>query len=150
MTHPWLSDANEYLRTRSKLYLLIRHNVLRTQLRDWQTVRSLYGDERAADVEHSIAYVARIDAVAKPRGIRFLVVLCPFEYQLREPGDPETQVPQRQVAALLARAGVESVDARPWFDAATPSTDYFLAYDAAHFSASGHRVIADGITAALR
>lgn len=148
-----LSDANDFLRARSKLYLLFRHNLLGTQLRDWKAVLQLYSPDspdRIADLEQSVANIAEIAAVLKQRGIPFVVVLCPFEYQLREPTDPETQVPQRVMGELLARHGVAYIDARPYFDAGRPSTDYFLAYDAAHFSALGHRVVTDIISDTLQ
>jgi hypothetical protein len=145
----WLSDANDFLRSRSKLYLLLRHHLLGTQMRDWKAVSSVYVNDSAGAVERSMEDIAEIARMSKERGIRFIAVLCPFEYQLRKPEDPETQVPQRRVGELLAKAGVETIDPRPYFDASVPSTDYFLAYDEAHMSALGNRVIADVITEAL-
>jgi hypothetical protein len=44
---------------------------------------------------------------------------------------------------------VRFLDPRPSFDPTRPSTDYFLAYDSMHYSAAGHRVIADVIADAL-
>jgi hypothetical protein len=145
-----LSEANDFLRSRSKLYLLFRHNLLGTQLRDWKAVLQQYSPDRIADLERSVGNIAEIAAFLKARGIPFVVVLCPFEYQLRKPTDPETQVPQRVFGELLTRQGVGYIDARPYFDPGRPSTDYFLAYDAAHFSALGHRVVADIISDTLQ
>lgn len=144
-----LSDLNDYLRARSKLYLFVRHRLLRTQMRDWQLVRQLYTPERERDVAKSAQDIAAIGAAARERSIPLVVVLAPFEYQLREPDDPDTQVPQRLLGELLAKEGVAYVDARPAFDPAVPSGDYFLGYDPMHFSAAGHRVIADVIAGAL-
>ncbi len=146
----WLSDANDFLRSRSKLYLFIRHRLLGTQLRDWKAVLPLYSDQRAADVEQSARDIAAIAANLKSRGIPLFVVLSPFEYQLRNPEDPETQIPQRRLAALLAKAGVDSIDPRAYFEKdGGRSADYFLAYDPMHFSALGHRMIANIIAASL-
>jgi lysophospholipase L1-like esterase len=144
-----LSDANDYLRSRSKLYLFLRHHVLRTATRDWRAVSQLYSAEHSADVEQSVRDIAWIGAILEQRGIPFVVVLAPFEYQLRSPEDPETQIPQRIVGELLSKAGVAYVDSRPHFDAAVPSADYFLGYDPMHFSALGHRVMAEVVGAAL-
>jgi lysophospholipase L1-like esterase len=144
-----LSDANDYLRSRSKLYLLLRHRLLRTQTRDWRAVRQLYAEEHSAGVEQSVRDIAWIGATLEQRGIPFAVVLSPFEYQLRSPEDPEAQVPQRMLGELLSKAGVSTVDARPYFDAGVPSADYFLGYDPMHFSALGHRVMAEVVAAAL-
>ena len=145
----WISDANDYLRSRSKLYLLIRHRLLGTQTRDWHEVLQLYGEDHTEDVEQAASDIAAIAALLKPRGIRLVVVLAPFEYQLGNADDPDTQLPQRTLTELLRRAGVDPIDPRPDFDASRAS-DYYLAYDAMHFSAAGHRVIADVIAEALR
>jgi hypothetical protein len=145
-----LSDANDFLRSRSKLYLFIRHRLLRTQTRDWRIALQLYSEDRAADVAGSAQDIAEIARVLARRSIPFVVVLAPFEYQLRDPEDPEAQVPQRMIGELLTRAGVDYVDPRPRFDeAGRRSTDYFLAYDPMHFSVLGHRVIANVIAEAL-
>ena len=146
----FLSDANDYLRSRSELYLFVRHRLLGTQLRDWKGVLNLYRPERIPDVERAADDVAEIAALLRERSIPFVVVLCPFEYQLREPADPESQIPQRVVGGFLTERGVSYIDARPYFDAGRPSMDYFLAYDAMHFSALGHRVVADLISDTLR
>jgi lysophospholipase L1-like esterase len=144
-----LSDANDFLRSRSELYLFVRHHLLATQVRDWRAVLQLYAQERSADVERAALDIAGISELLKPRNIPFVVVLSPFEYQLRRPEEPETQVPQRMVGSLLAKHGVRFIDARPYFDANLSSTDYFLGYDSMHLSAAGHRVIADVIAEAL-
>jgi lysophospholipase L1-like esterase len=145
----FLSDANDYLRSRSKLYLFVRHRLLRTQTRDWGLVLSLYAPEHAADVAQSARDIAGISAFLQARGIPLVVVIAPFEYQLRRPDHPETQVPQRAVLELLAKQGIDAIDARSSFDSGVPSTDYFLGYDPMHFSARGHRVMADLLTQAL-
>jgi hypothetical protein len=145
----FLSDANDYLRSRSKLYLFLRHRLLGTQLRDWKLVLQLYAADRTPDVQQSARDVAAIAAMARPRGIPFVVVLSPFEYQLRRPDDPETEIPQRMIGGFLSQEGVPFIDPRPSFDASVPSTRYFLAYDPMHLSALGHRVIADVIAGAL-
>jgi lysophospholipase L1-like esterase len=146
----WISDANDYLRSRSKLYLFVRHHLLGTQTRDWKEALGLYSEDGTAEVEQAAGDIAAIAAFLKPRGIPLVVVLAPFEYQLRNPADPDSQVPQRKLADLLERAGVDPIDPRPAFDASRASSDYYLAYDAMHFSAAGHRVMADVITEALR
>ena len=142
----FLSDANDFLRSRSKLYLFLRHRLLKTQLRDWKSALRLYSDERTADVEHAARDIAAIAAQLEQRRIPLAVVLSPFEYQLRSPDDPDAQVPQQKLGELLRELGVGYIDPRPAFLAeGLRSTDYFLAYDSMHFSARGHRVIADRI-----
>jgi lysophospholipase L1-like esterase len=142
-----LADANDYLRARSALYLFIRHRLLQTQTRDWKGLLTLYAKD--ADVDAAVDDVVRVAGFLRERGIPLVVVLPPFEYQLREPQDPDTEIPQRKLGERLTRAGVDFVDARPRFDAGVDSTDYFLGYDPMHFSEEGHRVMADVIADAL-
>lgn len=144
-----LSKANDFLRARSKLYLVVRHRLLRTQLREWRILLQTYSEDHAAEVEQSARDIAEIDAALKARAIPLVVVLAPFENQLRVPEDPEAQLPQRKIGALLSSAGVDYMDPRSRFDRSRPPSDYFLAYDPMHFSAVGHRVIADVIADAL-
>jgi hypothetical protein len=146
----FLSDANEFLRSRSKLYLLLKHRLLDTQERMWKATLPLYGQSRAADLEQSARDIAAIAAFLDPRGIPFLVVLAPFEYQLRSPDDPDSDIPQQKIGDLLSRMGVGYVDARAYFDGRISSGEYFLGYDPMHFSSAGHRVVADLITENLR
>jgi len=144
-----LSDANDYLRSRSKLYLFVRHRLLQTQTRDWKLLLSLYGDDRAADYESALSDVVAVAEELRAKGIPLVLVLSPFEYQLRRPDDPESELPQRLITERLTRAGVAYIDPRPDFDASHASTEYFLGYDPMHFSALGHRVMADAIARAL-
>jgi len=144
-----LSDANDFLRSRSKLYLFVRHRLLGTQTRDWRAVLQLYRPDRTAEVERAVSEVASIAAALERRGLPLVLVLSPFEYQLRRPDDPESALPQQLIGRLLSGAGVRYIDARPAFDRERASTEYFLAYDSMHYSAAGHRVIADLIADAL-
>jgi hypothetical protein len=144
-----MSAANDFLRSRSKFYLLLRHRLLGTQLRDWKAVLPLYSEDRDADLAESVADIARMAAALEARGGRFVVVLTPFEYQLRNPEDPETQIPQRKLARLLEQARVDNVHARPNLVAGRASTHNFHAKDAAHLSGLGHRVMADVVTETL-
>ena len=142
------SAANDFLRSRSKFYLQFKHRLLGTQGRGWELVSPSYAPGREADLAASLEDVGAIAAALKERGIAFVVVLSPYWYQLENPEDPATQVPQRKLGEQLAAMGVKTVDARPYFDE-PPMTAYFLAFDPVHFSKEGHRVMASAIARAL-
>ncbi len=141
--------VNDFLRERSKLYLLLKYQVMAPRQKQWEEITRLYGDGSEASLEGSARDVADVAARAQEAGARFLVVLAPFEHQLRNPDDTASQVPQRKLGELLSRAGVEHVDARPAFDRGPGAPDYFLPYDPMHFSRAGHRVMAEVIAGAL-
>jgi len=141
-------DANDFLRERSKFYLWLKHRVLRSQRRGWKAVLPLYADDGL--LAQSIGQIGEIAAGLKERGIPFVVALSPFEYQLRHPDEPESEIPQRKVGALLAAMDVDFIDPRPRFDGGVPPSTYFLPYDPMHLSREGHRVMTDVIVGALR
>ena len=142
------SAANGFLRSHSKFYLHFKHRLFGTERLGWEVVSQLYASDRDADLEASLGEIGWIAATLKERGISFVVVLSPFLYQLENPQDPATQVPQRKLGEQLAAMGVKTVDARPYFDE-PPMTAYFLAFDPVHFSKDGHRVMANAIAQAL-
>lgn len=142
------SAANDFLRSRSKFYLQFKYRLLGTQRRGWELVSSVYAPGREADLAASLEDVGAIAANLKTRGISFVVVLSPYWYQLENPEDPATQVPQRKLGEQLAAMGVKTVDARPYFYE-PPMTAYFLPFDPVHLSKEGHRVMANAITRSL-
>jgi lysophospholipase L1-like esterase len=141
--------VNDFLRERSKLYLLLKHQLMATRRRGWEEIARLYGDGTEASLESAARDLAEIAARLRELGVRFLVVLAPFEHQLASPEDPASELPQQKLGALLSGFGVDYVDARPAFDPGPDAPDYFLPHDPMHFSRPGHRVMADVIAGAL-
>jgi lysophospholipase L1-like esterase len=144
-----LRYVNDFLRSRSKLYLLLKYQLMESQRHGWEEVLALYDESAEANLQEAARDIGEIADRLKQKQIRFVVVLSPFEYQLRNPGDLATQVPQRKIGNLLSTLDVRYIDARPYFDHNLPAFDYFLPYDAMHFSRAGHRVMADLIAKAL-
>jgi lysophospholipase L1-like esterase len=144
-----LRSVNDFLRSRSKLYLWIKHQAMAPRRRGWEEMLRLYEDGDQGRLEGAARDIAEIAARLARDGIRFVAVLAPFEHQIRNPDDPSAQLPQQKLGALLSRAQVETVDARPAFDRGDGAPDYFLPYDAMHFSREGHRVMAEVIARAL-
>ena len=130
-----LSDANDFLRSRSKLYLFLRHRLLGTQMRDWKGWCSLYSERprrrrRAVGARHRRDR-RRPEGAGHPVRGRTLSVRVSAEEPGRS-GDADPAAKTRW--ASLAEAGVDYIDPRPVLRRARrPSTDYFLAYDPMHF-----------------
>ena len=144
-----ISDANDFLRLHSKLYLLLKYQLLASQQRGWEEISRLYADGSEADLDATVRRIGEISAALKEKRVRFVVVLAPFEHQLSHPEDPASSVPQEKLGKRLARMGVPYVDPRPLFGRDRAGSDYFLPYDAMHFSRRGHQVMADAIAPAL-
>jgi len=144
-----LRTVNDFLRDRSKLYLLLKYQLMASQRRGWEEVLRLYTDGDGTNLQAAAHEIGEIAVRLKQTGIRFVVVLAPFEYQLEHPEDPASQIPQQKIGELLSAMNVKNVDPRPDFDRNRRSFDYFLPYDAMHFSKAGHQVMANVIAQSL-
>ncbi len=103
-------------------------------------------DDAADTVPLLVALLRRLAARVEADGQRLLVVAVPPpDRSMGEGPDPL----QARVLAALAAAGIDAVDAWPWFRSSGGAFDELFLPDL-HWSPQGHQVAADGITAALR
>jgi lysophospholipase L1-like esterase len=132
---------NKYLRTRSKLYLLIKKMLQDTQLTHFQADADFYRDDE--NVKFGMQYIADIKKTLDEAGVRLKVFLLPYEAQLR-PGSPEDfLMPQRKVSDFLRSNNIDFYDATDDFKNAGPSERLYLFDDPMHLSAEGHAVLAN-------
>lgn len=132
---------NRFLRTRSKLYLLIRKYLRDTQMAYFQADADFYRDDE--NVRFGMQYVAEIKKTLDAAGIKLKVFILPYEAQLR-PGSPEDfLMPQKKVSDFLRAHNIDHYDTTPDFKNAGPSEALYLFDDPMHFSAEGHKVLAD-------
>ncbi|MGZ6250164.1 MAG: SGNH/GDSL hydrolase family protein [Syntrophales bacterium] len=126
-----------FLRSHSKLYSLVKKTVL-----DASKMYALYDiglyKERNADIDEHLNAIVSIKSMADRLNIEFLVVILPYEYQLRVGG---LKAPQVLLKDFFAKNNVKSVDLYEEF---TPlkSEDYFLYGDPMHLSTIGHKTVA--------
>lgn len=144
-----LGRINEFLRSRSKLFLLLKHQLMAPRRRGWEEVARLYAGDAEANLEAAARDIADVAARAKEAGIGFIAILAPYQHQLADPEDQARRIPQQKFGELLSRAGVDYVDGLDAFDSGRGSVDYFLPYDPMHFSSAGHRVMSELIARAL-
>lgn len=137
-----LQAVNDWLRSRSKLYLLLKSLVspdapMRYFLHDLQFYRS-----REGDFEARMALIVAMRDRLRGLGIPFRVVVLPYEVQLRAANADFTR-PQRMICGYLAEHGVACIDTLPAFrDSGAPSRALYLYEDPMHFSPRGHGVLA--------
>jgi len=92
------------------------------------------------------------DALAA-RGTAFAITLLPVRQALEAPGSPEppAQQTRRRMHALTAQLGIRTLDAWDLFAAAVQrdgAARYFRPQDI-HFTAQGHRLVADWLATQL-
>ncbi len=137
-----IGRLNEYLRTRSKLYLLTISILADPRPRQWEPVRRLYGPDNELGFEESMRPLAEMARMFTEHGVEFRVVVLPFSPQLRG-DDPALWAPQSRLAEYFQEHGIDYIDARTDFaEHGADADDLFLPFDPMHLSQEGHRVVA--------
>lgn len=94
-------------------------------------------------------FLGRIRERVADAGIPLLVVVLPYEYQLREP-TAENRLPQRMLAEQLPGMRIDFLDLYDAFAAHVgPASDLFLYRDPMHLSTAGHALVYDEVTRSL-
>lgn len=135
--------ANRYLRSRSKLFLLLKSLSVDSGRGHFLADTAAYRD--AAAVDRSLGSLGRLAADLRRANIDLDVLLFAYEYQLRS-DDPATHVPQRVLADFLAAQHVRHFDLIREFRRnmeahGRRSADYYLFDDPMHLSELGHETV---------
>jgi hypothetical protein len=139
-------SINQFTRRYSRLYLVFKKYVLDTPKVWFENDLVIYQSIEPGELEDKLRMVnARLEA----KGIEFLVVIIPYEYQLRVATE-DVFKPQNMVEDMLSAMNVEFHDLRdPMLShmrEAEESSGYFFLYaDAMHLSPQGHAFVAGEI-----
>lgn len=138
----WIRTLNDFLRPRSKLYLLLKNKLTKSKKRAWKWMLSQYTGD-VSNFRENMQPIADTAEILERRGIDFAVIISPFESQLREAASEEAMEPQRMLAAFFEEARVPYFDAAPVFKSKDePSTKFFIDdMDPWHLSEFGHDVV---------
>lgn len=100
----------------------------------------LYSDS-SKELYSSIELLDEMNAILKSKGIDFLVIILPYEYQLREKKQ-KYLAPQNMLLSRLSNKQVRSLDAYKYFTSRNVDSKKFYLYaDAMHLSPYGHKVV---------
>lgn len=142
----FISSANNFLRTHSKLYLLIKGLITDPQRRYWEADLSLYKSLSKQEIERRLEGIAYINNVFKNHGVEFVVVISPYEFQLRSELTA-SDLPQKIVAEYLSEKNIDYIDMLPIYRKLNiESRNLFLPFDPMHLSAVGHNILFNMIT----
>lgn len=134
-----------FLRTNSKLYLF-----LKKQFFDRSKAFALYDiglyTEDNQDLIRYLDAVDQIDSTLKEKEIEFMVVILPYEYQLRLKG---LTTPQEYLKKYFAEHNINAIDLFEDFSA-LDSEAYFLYGDPMHLSVHGHQIVAERVLRELK
>jgi lysophospholipase L1-like esterase len=136
------------LRSRSKFYMLMKNVVS-----DRSKVYFLFSHQayKAGDPDFvsGMNDLLAMKDMCDTEGIRLDVFILPYEYQLRNRGQRGIWTPQEMMGDFLKQQGIDflMVDF-PGFEGEVPKKLYLYA-DGIHFSALGHRMIAEEVSTYL-
>ena len=138
----FLQSLNDWMRSRLELFIVAKSILSDTSMRYFAYDLAMY--------KHSEAYfVANMDALRQIHerlhnsGIAFKVIVLPYEVQLRSK-DAAVLLPQAMITKYLREHNIPFVDTTEIFrNTGMRSKQLYLFDDPMHFSAAGHRVLAD-------
>jgi hypothetical protein len=141
------AEANEWLRENSKLYLYIKGIISDPSARYFYADYLNYDD----NVDQKLLVVEALVYELRRVGIPLFVVISPYEYQFRARDITASKdrvvmdpwFPQRRIADFLSDKGVTTYDSAGFFlsQLTKGRQNFFLPFDAMHFSESGHMVM---------
>ena len=131
--------VNGYLRGRSKLFIVLK-NLYRDASMQWfEADLKLYDD--AGLLDQAIGQIEEIKSHLQERGVNLLLVVPPYEAQLR-PDNAALRWPQQLLAQGFAQRGIDLLDLMDDFlSYGDESADYYLFADHMHLSERGHDVL---------
>jgi lysophospholipase L1-like esterase len=144
-----ISATNEFLRSQSKLYLLIKGAVTKPQQRYWEADYLNYKNATTNSLAATLKPIVYIRDILRKNQVEFKIIIAPYEFQLRS-NDESTRLPQKMLAYFFESEHIDYIDAIPFFNnRGLKSQEFFLPYDPMHFSEVGHEVIYEIIREAL-
>jgi hypothetical protein len=142
-----LFRANDFLRSRSRLYLLLRAWLTDPQQRYFEADNLNYSMPEDK-FQKAMQPLADISQTLSRRSISFTVLVFPYEAQLRS-NDYALALPQRRLSNYMRQRGIRYIDLMPNLQG-VPATKLFLPYDPMHLSEMGHRLVSDIISRDLQ
>jgi len=147
----WLKYARILKRSRVLSFLRERWNSLLNTWypsADWAHRELIYNgsvtpyvDRAYRDIEQSIRELADLQR----DGFMAVILIVPMPMQVQQPSPPPTQMQQR-IEAMARRAGVRTLDLlEPLRKASAEKSDLYIPWDYEHFTARGHRVVAQAL-----
>ncbi len=138
-------SLNSFLRSKSVFYMYLKGILTNPSKRYFEQDLKKY---KQANTISSLNKLGEIAQIFNSYGIQFVVLIAPYEYQIRE-GENNNQLllPQINILKYLNKNQINNIDLYSTFkNFSQISTDLYLGYDPMHFSAKGHQILFDVIS----
>ncbi len=136
----WSETTLAFLRRNSKLYMLTK-NLLFDRSKSYFIYDYEQFEKTNPHLLATVKILGEINADLHDRGIDFLIILLPYEYQIRRQ-NPDDLKPQQLLSEFLLADGIPFIDAYDYFtEQKLDSKELYLYADAMHLSEAGHNVV---------
>lgn len=140
-------NFNNYLKSHSKLYLLVKSVAGDTSKGYFHADTAPYNDKEYVHLRLKLIY--NIKKTLEKNNISFTLLLLPYEYQLRELKE-NNLYPQNIIREYLKGNDINFIDVYEYFsrylkEENMKSTSFYLFNDPMHFSQLGHKIVYEAI-----
>ncbi len=147
---PLIGRLNNYLRSRSKLYLFLKNTLRDVQMTYFRYDLAYYQKDNKV-IQEGLRPLADIHKQLTAKGIAFRVYILPYEAQLRSNRPAGFLLPQKRVTDFLRLKGIAFRDVTADFEQKGGAAhDLFLYGDPMHLSERGHQLVAEVVCGELQ
>ena len=141
--------VNDFLRSRSKLYLWLKNALIDTQMVYFRNDLANY-QRGPENVSAALQPIAELREDLESKGVALKVFIMPYEAQLRPDAAQDHMDPQRLVSGYFRQAGIEHYDVTPAFRHSGVEPKHLYLYgDPMHLSEEGtlhaSRAVCEGL-----
>ena len=137
-----LRPVNDFLRSRSKLYLLLK-NLLRDTSQTYFKNDLSYYQHGADAIEPGLQPLVEIKKELDAKNVELKVFVLPYEAQVRSNAPADFLLPQQIVDRFLEKNNIAHVDLTATFQHQEQPSKLFLYGDPMHLSEAGHQLTAN-------
>jgi lysophospholipase L1-like esterase len=136
----FIGALNAFLQDRCATYKWLKLLVYQNSASYFKYDTQFYSRDNSRFIQ-SMNDLRECDSICQARNVFFQVVMLPYKSQLLE--NSQHDVPQELVKEFCKQDSIEFSDAMPFLTKQEAVQSLYLFADEIHFSAKGHRVIAD-------
>ena len=134
-----LKSINNNLRNKSYLYMYIK-GISTDPSKRW--FQNLYKHYEKSSFDQTSEQLKKIRNFSKNINSDFLIVILPYEFQIRKCSDV-ILLPQNQIQNILKQLNIKYLDLTKNFCELNNSKKYFYKFDPMHLSKKGHKFVYD-------
>lgn len=140
---PFIGQIFDFLKSNSYLYIWMKGAFFDRQEAFYTNDANLYTEKTIKTVAKNLVDIADL---CKIKGVKFKIIILPYEYQLRNHENAKIYLPQQKLMSHFRSLEIDAYDSSNYmYNNTKDHTRLFLYADGIHFSPDGHQLIAQYI-----